>query len=410
VAVVAGLLFGTTRLVWEQSVVAEVYSLQTFLVFLTFTLAVLPDLKKSPNPWKMWWVSGLVGGLAVGYRPDSILCLGPVLVYIGIRCRKSKDFKRLAGVCGLAVVGTIPSILAVFLADVWIDHPSNLYNLLRPYFEAAYRELPDGRSYYARPNADVILHGSPLRRLIWLLSCEHIRYAYGDTGWREAVRELKHFCTLTWNQIGVIGLIAAAVGCFSYRKENWYPVPLGGAILCAYLVSYMKLGIPGMECYYLPLWAILAVLAARGIAILPWLWGRVGVTSLLLLMILVRTVGLYPEFRRQRLTVNHNYEVLSVRALAHNLDRNSVVVSEWGPMNSLLYALYVEEKRGDVLVAQAPIGEETHECELLASRYPKRPLYLYHGGHIAFELSPRNATRPARLIPGKVWRMKFPKD
>jgi len=406
--ILAGMLFATTHIMWDQSTLAEVYTLQTFLILLTLLLTLAPDIHDVSRPWSWRWAGGITGGLAIGFRPDSLICVIPVLLYTGLRCRERRDAFRMFGLMALVVAGVVPSLAYCVWADLGVDHPANLYNLSRPYLQAAYDQLPPNRSYYSKENADVLLSGAWFRRLIWLFTCEHIRYAYGETGWKEGIREVKSFFTLTYEQMGWTTLALAALGAVVRKPGLWRIVLLEAAIVTGYLASYAKVGIPGTECYYLPLWAILATWTARGLSYLRPVWFRMGLAILLLALVVVQTFEAYPRYWERRYPEIHAYHVHCVRTLARTLDSNAVVASEWGPLNALQYSLWVERKRDDVVVASIPIWEATSACELLAPHYPNRPLYVYYGGHFVHEFRPASATEPARLVRGIVWDMVFP--
>ncbi|MCG3199059.1 MAG: hypothetical protein GHCLOJNM_03568 [bacterium] len=436
--VCAGLALGTTRIAWENSVVAEVYAPQTFYVLGAFALFVLPRLEGQANPWPWWRAGALLAGWAIGYRPDSALVFIPCFAFVVIETWREHRLAKLVGLPLLALVGALPSLLYLVLADVRWNHPASLYNLLRPYYELAYDRLPERNSFYARHNADSLLHGNWFERFRWLYGCESVRWFYGATGWADSWGELRKFVGVTFKQLGPVVLLLALYSLRGGRDQKRLPEVLAWVIFGAYLYSYVDLAITGQEYYYPPLWGLLCCLAVVGWTRLPRVplphrlnlfgdppfgrtslgieaiqWLRTDFVRALCMALLflfpftesARQWGSLREFSSGEAVRYHNKVV---RALAKNLPVDSVVVSAWGPGNALLYALHVEERRGDVTVVCAPAEEKLEICSPVAAKYAGRPVFLYHWGATLHYFVPAGNGKPERLVEGEVWYVNCP--
>jgi hypothetical protein len=439
-----GLVLGVSRYAWVNAVLAEVYAPQTFFLLTVFTLVIYPEIGDLPDPWPCWKWASFIGGWAVGFRPDTVLLMGPCSLYVLWRCWKLGIMGGLPVLIKALVMGAAPSYLYLIAADILVNHPANIYNVLRPYFSVGYDLLPETWSALARPNADVILNGNWFDRFWWLYTCQSVRWFYSATTWADGWIELRKFCVITFQQLGPVTILLALSSIRFRDFSKRLPEMLGWSVICLYLYSYSDLATTIQEFFYPPLWAFLCCFAALGASRLPdfpvprqlfFKKGSEGQTSVIpsgrpneklmtgtrrrkrfrwvltdglratCVCLLLATAG-YEAYRNYGVVCRFSDEEdnnQTIRAIFNRVPSNAVILSIWGPLNALLYAHYIEGLGQGVTLISVPEDANLEVCERFARVYPERPLFLYRSAGILQRFVPGSEEQPCHLEESSLW-------
>lgn len=132
IALVSAWALAFSKLFWSQSVIAEVYTLHTFLLALLFLLALQ---LRNTSPPKPLWLFGLVLGLAfANHWTLMVLSLIPLLVLLWPFFKREGWFAPTAKIFLFFLVGLLPYIYLPLssLSSPPIDwnHPRTLPNFL----------------------------------------------------------------------------------------------------------------------------------------------------------------------------------------------------------------------------------------------------------------------------------------
>ncbi|HIE06030.1 MAG TPA: DUF2723 domain-containing protein [bacterium (Candidatus Stahlbacteria)] len=268
------LFFGFGRIIWLQSVVAEIYSLNLLFLFL-----ILYALLRLDEDEKFVPITFYLSGLALTNHLTSIFYIIPSLVYISLKNRR---------------LGLYPLFTIL---------PLSLYL----YF-------PIRSSANPTPN---LFNPESLGGLIELVSGKVFHYRSFFTTGNYLSKSIVDFLSSFWHQslilipIGIYGIIR-----FS-KKELRNLIVVILAALTTYTLLY---NIPDKEGYYLPILGLWTILIAIGIGnLLPRRYEAVLLT--------LPAIGLLLNYKTCNYSKESSLEDLC-QTIYKNLPRGSIIISD----------------------------------------------------------------------------------
>jgi uncharacterized repeat protein (TIGR01451 family) len=347
-ALLGALFLGFSFYFWQSAVVAEVYTLQTFLIGALLWLLLRWD--EEEVDWLLY-VFALLYGLSLGNHITGIL-LGLGFAYWVLSKGPGRVLRwRLAG-----------GMLLCFLLGLAI------------YLYLPIRYLADPPLNYVQSYYGVDL--TTPKGVLWMVSGQMYRFfAFGYTLGEVEQELVKHLGWLWRNFLGV-GVVAGIVGLFSLfqSRRRWVIALLLMLIpTVAFFANYRVVDKEGM---FLPahfLWALLIPAGCLRItrwvsrlgAVLPSGTDRRFASALLLLAVmgLVATQG-SANYRHADRSDSWEWRQSAEQALAQ-IEPNAVVASPWSTAVVLEYMQVVEGYRPDIEVfnrSRYSVAQFYHHC------------------------------------------------
>ena len=205
-AYAAALAYGVSRVFWSQAIIAEVYSLNTFLFFLLLALCLRARDRASP---RRLGALGLVFGLSLANHWPLILLSVPGLLIL-LRSRLKEIARHLPLILAGMIVGLLPYVCMVLRS--WMSPEISFHGPLDSWTRV--REFISRASY---SEAD----SSPI------------------AGWNDKLRFLGFLGGQAAGQFTALGAAAAAGGCL-LQWRRW-PAALGLALTWCLLATSVGL-------------------------------------------------------------------------------------------------------------------------------------------------------------------------
>lgn len=372
-ALSAGGLLAVSPVFWSQAILAEVYALAVLLL-----LAILAGCVRWRQEWpapaaRRWLYMGAAAfGLSLAHHVTVIL-ITPILIgFVLVTARQTALAPRfwlgplLTGASGLLWYAYLP-LAAAGRPPVYWGQPNTWDGFWWTVLGGAY-----GRNAFR-----------------WDLLTPA---AGADIVGRSA------------DQIGWIGLALAALGVVWLARRDWPPAALlagAAAVLTIYRLTYNTFSI---SAYYIPLYAVLAVFAGVGLAIVAgWAARRfsrarvllTGLGALLIVLLGARSLQLYPTVTLREATEPRDYGVRTLTALPPH----AVLVTNRDEESfSLWYAQYALGIRPDIALVSPPLLEFDWYQRHLERVYPDLVVGGLDGpiGSRFFDVMRRNL--PARPV------------
>jgi Protein of unknown function (DUF2723) len=369
-AVGAGLLMGFSRTLWSYATIAEVYTLNTLLIFVIFFLmlrwrrGIIADRRRPGAPGEdgqsrpadtahdvFLYAAALVFGLALGVHHVSVALILPaqaVIVYRteGLRFFRSKRliYAALISVAALVAIYTYLPLAAAHTPVINWGTPRSLQEI---WWHVT------GRQY------QVFLSFTP--ELIGKQALEFFRLVLREFG-------------LPWLLFPLVFAFAGFASAFKRdRTTFWFLLFVIMADL-AYGFSYEIA--EDKDAYYLPAFFSIAIAAGFGIRWLiqltvskPMLIGRpylIAATAILLL-VTIEVIGIWPFNNRRHYFIAHDY----VENLFSAIEPDGLLLtSDWQVESPMLYAQEVEQRRPDVKVLDINLLRRPWYFDYLRHAYP----------------------------------------
>lgn len=312
------LAFAATPLLWSQSVVTEVYTLNALLLAATFYAFLL--WRDSRKEWHLL-LAGLFTGLSITAHMTSGLLIPAGILFVLAVDRGVLRMPKLL----------VKGVLSVLLG-------------LAPYLYLPLRDSMNPPMDYGR--------ASTLKGFIFLVTGGNFKgqmLAYGPQqipgrSWMYTDNLLQQFPSLL--------LAAALVGVVMLARRNLPALVLLGSFLFAYLAYTLEYSISDIEPYFIPTHLVLSLFIASG---LGWLLENLldlpgpyptypAVFALLVAGLIAFSVHTsYPEVDQ-----SNNYEARrNVEAVAKRTEEGATVLSG-RKLAALQYMQAVEERRRDL--------------------------------------------------------------
>jgi tetratricopeptide (TPR) repeat protein len=369
-AIGAGLLMGFSRTLWSYATIAEVYTLNTLLIFVIFFLmlrwrrGIIADRRRIGAPVEdghrapadtahdvFLYAAALVFGLALGVHHVSVALILPALAVMVYRTEGLKLFRsrRLiyAALISVGALVTIYSYLPLAASHRPIINWGNPRSLQEIWWHVT------GRQY------QVFLSFAP--KIMGEQSLEFCRMVLREFG-------------LSWLPLPLVFAFVGFTGAFKRdRTAFWFLLFVVIADL-AYAFNYEIA--EDKDAYYLPTFSSLAIAAGFGIRWFiqlaiskPMLIGRsylIAVISVLL-TVTIAFAGNWPFNNRRYYFIAHDY----VGNLLGAIEPDGLLLTfDWQVASPMFYAQELEERRRDVKVVDINLLRRSWYFDYLRHAYP----------------------------------------
>jgi hypothetical protein len=366
----AGLLMGFSRTLWSYATIAEVYTLNTLLIFVIFFLmlrwrrGIIADRRRIGAPVEdehsvladtahdvFLYAAALVFGLALGVHHVSVALILPALAVIVYRTEGLRFFRsRRLLYAALISVGALVAI---------------------------YSYLP-----LAASHTPVISWGNPrsLQEIWWHVTGRQYQVYFSFTPKIMGEQSLEFF-RMVLREFGLpwlpLSLGLAFTGFASAFKRDrttfWFLLFMIIADL-AYAFSYEIA--EDKDAYYLPAFFSIAIAAGFGIRWLiqltvskPKLIGKSYLIAAIavLLTLTIAFTGNWPFNNRRHYFIAHDY----VENLLSAIEPDGLLLTfDWQVASPMLYAQEVEQRRRDVKVVDINLLRRSWYFDYLKHAYP----------------------------------------
>ena len=358
---VAGLtaswLLGFSYHFWADAVVAEVYTLDAFLLA-SLVLLLL-----------RWSVSGkastlalafFVCGLGLAHRTTFLLCFPAVALYMVLNLRRMGRrwwLAPLAMLPGLALYGLLPLRSATASPYIW------------------------GSSYDLSGRA-IELNLASRSMLWWFVSARVFQPFTHVYDFRGFLSQLWEFAGWTWRGFLGIGVVLALLGMPYLWRRRWREALLLALIFIPQTAFYANYSVPDKNTMFLPSFLVIAVAAGAGACALLALARSalrrpalgVAVASCLLI---APTLVAAANYRLLNISGDYRAREQSV-SLFRLVEPNSIVIGWWTDIAPLEYMQRVEGQRPDVSLIQSWAVNGQFLVDLATANLPARAVYVMH--------------------------------
>jgi hypothetical protein len=369
-AIGAGLLMGFSRTLWSYATIAEVYTLNTLLIFVIFFLMlrwrrdIIADRRRIGAPVEngrstpadtshdvFLYAAALVFGLALGVHHVSVALILPALAVIVYKTEGLRFFgsRRLvyAALISVAALVAIYSYLPLAAAHTPVINWGTPRSLQEIWWHVT------GRQYR------VFLSFTP--KIMGEQSLEFFRLLLREFG-------------LSWLPLPLVLAFAGFASVFKRdRTTFWFLLCVVIADL-AYAFSYEIA--EDKDAYYLPTFFAVVVAAGFGIRWLiqltvskPTLLRRPSLIAAIavLLAVTIEVAGNWPFNNRRHYFIAHDY----VENLLSAIEPDGLLLtSDWQVASPMLYAQEVEQRRRDVKVVDINLLRRSWYFDYLTHAYP----------------------------------------
>ncbi len=317
-AAVSSLLFGFSRVFWSQSVIAEVYTLNCFLVAMVILMLTVWRQSGRIN---YLWLALFLFSLGLGNHLTTVLLI-PAVLFIAL----DTDHKAL-------INGKTPGIFAGMLAFGILLYA---YVFIRSMNTGAYLEM----------------RVSSLGDFIRMFTGGHFKSQMFSFTARQLISQrLPAFIVLLSGQFTITGYILGLAGmCLLLRDRLKYAIFLALTAL-AYIFYALNYNIPDIDSYYIPAFLVFAIFAGAGM-------NGLNAVSFIRKNRMIRRVVKGTFILLPVLVMLSNYTAIDqsknvsmdgfTNAILDEVEENSVIItSEYNYTQYYLYKLIGERKRRD---------------------------------------------------------------
>src|SRR6266536_516028 len=369
-AIGAGLLMGFSRTLWSYATIAEVYTLNTLLIFVIFFLmlrwrwGIIAERRRIGAPVEngrstpadtshdvFLYAAALVFGLALGVHHVSGALILPALAVVVYRTEGLKFFRgrrliyaALISVGGLVAIYTYLPLAAAHTPIINWGNPRSLQEI---WWHVT------GRQY------QVFLSFTP--KIIGQQSMEFFRMLLREFG-------------SPWLPLVLVLAFAGFASAFKQDRTTFWFLLIVVVADLAYAFNYEIA--EDKDAYYLPTFFAVAVAAGFGIRWLiqwavskpallrrPYLIAAIAV----LLAVTVEVIGNWPFNNRRHYFIAHDY----VENLFSSIEPDGLLLTyDWQVASPMLYAQEVEQRRRDVKVVDINLLRRSWYFDYLKHAYP----------------------------------------
>jgi hypothetical protein len=358
---VAALCLGFSYYFWAVAVIAEVYTLQTFL--LSMALGCL--LRWESTSQLRWLVAfALFYSLCFANHISIGLTLPALLWYVARRRSKFKEVGR-------RLLHALPAVLVgpLFYLYFPLRYRVTEYNLAGTY-DALGRFVPVDLGSW--------------QGMWWLLSGQMFRTMVFGYTWSEAVRELGAFLHQFWGNFLGLGIVIGVIGIASLwrRHKSWTGTLL--IMFGAHALFFVNYRAVDKALMFLPCYLLWAYFMGAGFTwLLEWVESTGGFKPIFnLSWSLLLVLALY--------LVNYAYVDLSddyrarsrAEAFLDKADPDALVVGWWTEVTPIQYLQYVEGERADLDIINRLMISDEALWQLVAAERESRTVYLLQHDYI----------------------------
>jgi hypothetical protein len=364
----AGLALAVSPIFWSQSTLAEVYTLNAFLIALTIYFAIRweevelqPDAPAAQKR-KWFWLIALALGLGLTHHRSIIFMVPALLVFIILVNRRVLLQKK-------TIVGALACLLLPLLLYAYIPlRGSSLSSL-----DGSYQNTLTGfLKYVGGVSYDVFLTGNPMNQSRMLLTYGQLfRDQFGLVGLTLTLIGLVYLL-IRWRRVGILTVIAFAgytIFCISYRVADievfFIPSFLFLAIWVGFGLACLMDMVVKVVCWLMPrpLEQIDTPIAPGSQAREVWRPSADSIGNILavavpiafLALLWVRVQGHYPYQDRSRDWKVHEY---GVDMLQQPLERQATIIGLLGETTLLRYFQQAEDLRPDIVTVAADTEDD----------------------------------------------------
>lgn len=333
VSLLGALFLGFSFYFWQSAVVAEVYTLQTFLTGALFLLLLKWDETQSDRALYLFaWLYGLSLGNHI-----SGLLLAPGLAFLILSKRPLRSLQwRL--VAGMALCFTIGLSVYLYLPLRYLADPPLNYV----------------KSYY---QVDL----TTLEGLVWMVSGQMYRFFAFSYSLAEIGRELLRYVGWLWRNFLGVGIPIGLLGLILLlqRQRRWAIGLL--LLLIPNIIFFANYGVVDKETMFLPAHMIWALFVPLGFSIILEKWSalrvslpfstvrRFGTGLLVSAAILLTATQALANEPWANYGDRWQWRESAEQVLA-NVEPNAVIASQWSSAVVLEYLQLVEGQRPDVTI------------------------------------------------------------
>jgi hypothetical protein len=349
-ATTAGLLLAFSRTLWAYATVAEVYTLNTFLILLIFFL-MLRWRRGGEKRDSSLYLAAVVFGIALGVHHVTVALVLPAIALLVYRTEGLVFFKSrrflYAAIISLAAMIAIYSYLPIAAAQ------EPLMNWGEPTSLKAIWWHISGRQYQTFLSFDPKILGEQLA-------------VFGGMAAREF--------SPSWLPLGIC---LALVGFWSVfrtdRTAFWFLAWIIGADL-AYASSYVIA--EDKDAYYLTTFVVLVIAASAGLReLLYFIFSKLGLSRMAsviaaILLLVAPSLALasnLPFNNRRHYWIARDYVSNIFRSVE---PRGLLLTFDWEVASPIFYAQQVERRRRDVKVVDINLLRRSWYFDYLKSVYP----------------------------------------
>jgi hypothetical protein len=386
---------------WSQSVIAEVYTAGSF--FLVLLLLCLLLWERSKRGFYLTLAAAL-GVLSLGVHLTVALAAPAVGIYLLLNW---KEWNRIWRPLLTGLLTGVVLFAGIFLLLDRNKGPESYFNTtVRP-----------GLSLWNMTPADV---DSPWERLVWQFKVPQFKqFMFADMDTIMPEQAEAYWKTLpdefAWVTIGM-----AALGLAATLLRRWqFGVLMLLALAGQYLFTF-NYPIWDFYVFYIPSYALLAVLASAGAGLLflavDRLPSRISTLIRPVLGLGLAVLALFPffpdrveavkigslDFPNEQYPVNWTDEGYQdyISRIVSSLDQDAIVFTDWGKLFPLYYAAQIEQGRDDLQFLETypqdeALGISQSEIELIEQNLASHPIY--------FDTNPKGFTKTGYRLT-RVWR------
>ncbi|MBI5119007.1 DUF2723 domain-containing protein [Candidatus Poribacteria bacterium] len=367
IAVACALLFGVTYTFWENSIIAEVYSLHT--LFMCGVMLLMLHWEESRRPL-FYYFACLVYAVSFGNHLVGITML-PALVYWTLAVDHTILFKKrtylliaLFILLGMAQYGYV-------LARSRQVPPQEKVFQYWPYFEDFGKTHLESYARSVPELLNVVSGGGWRNRLA--------QYSPAKPDFKD---RLPLFYNLFLLQYSPAGLILGATGiAFSFLKRRRRAI-FFSLLLAAHMAFVVTWGVPGIDVHVIPAYLILAIFIAHNDNFFRTAWveqrpvvrriGRACLVALLAALIVFLTLTRY-----RRLDQSKNVWLADMLETAiPRIPDNSIIFTNHVYATAFWQKLYGEDARPGVRITVHPIWTICREDLVYALRRYQNVFYF----------------------------------
>lgn len=333
-ALVAALAFAFGGTFWSQSILAEVYALQAFLMAVTLWLVLRWGAQPAPrNPSALLPVV-FFAGLMLTHHRMTVLILPALAVYV--LCYDRSFLRQPRALLSMALVFALPLLLYLYLP---------VRGAVTSSLDGAYQNTPGGF-------------------VNWILGTAYTVFITQNPLAQE--RGGAYYWTLLVNTLTPLGLLAAVggfVALFLRAWREWLLLALG---LAANLIFVLTYRVADIDVFFISTFLLAALFAAAGMAGLLWTAyyaltprGAMLASVVGALVLLWIPVTLYRD-NSARVDLSAKMDVAGYgrTVLAQPLPENSTIVGILGEMTLVRYLQETQRIRPDVETIAADKEED----------------------------------------------------
>lgn len=363
-ALVAAIAFAVSRTFWSQSIIAEVYTLNTLFVGLTIlSLVVWRTSRKD----RYLLISAFMMGLSLTDHITSGLLIPFGLIFIFMVDRgKFREWRLFLKGAGLFILGVLPYAFIPIRASM--DYLPKGFVWGQPII----REYPPDtlKGFY------LLVSGGAWKGRMFVF------------GPGQLPERMSLYLGHLMDQFPLILIVVSVLGIWSLLFEDRASLVLLGGLYLGWLIFALEYDIEDILFYFIPTYMILAIFLAIGLGALQnaaegslnrfQLRGRRAVIAAISVLALVLAVWNVPNTFRDVDRSNDYRGREIIQAVANKTKPDASILHHRSPLN---YMLLVQKRRTDIhLISYLEDPEPPGVVKAMRAMKKGRPVYILFPG------------------------------